>query len=207
MKQALTVGCGSRNGKVIIDTLLEKGYTVTNIGNSEHSQANNIKVSWDSLQITDIPRLFEIEGTLDFVFFNQNASSLNADCFDLSDLEMLEAWKLIKSWQHSYWISCQLPFLLIHKVKQHLNRQSKIGWMLSSTMIWDRNDVEKYPDYSSQKYFNYLSMKCFSKHYQTFGIMPDFSHGDSVDQTSKIIDTVCDQNVCNTIFQFKKTTE
>ena len=207
MKQALTVGCGTGNGKIIIDTLLQKGYSVTNIGNSDHTQANNIKVSWNSLQISDVPKLFDIDGHLDFVFFNQNASSLDSDRFDLSNMEMLEAWRLIKGWQHSYWISCQLPFLLVHKVKKNLNKQSKIGWMLSSTMIWNRDDVEKYPDYSSQKYFNYLSMKCFSKHYQTFGIMPDFSQVDSTQQMSKIINTVCDQNVSNTIFQFQKTTE
>lgn len=207
MKQALTVGCGTGNGKTIIDTLLQKGYTVTNIGNSEHDQVNNIKVSWSSLQISDVAKLFDIEGNLDFVFFNQNASSLDSDCFDFSNTEMLEAWRLIKNWQHSYWISCQLPFLLIHKVKQNLNNQSKIGWMLSSTMIWNRNDVEKYPDYSSQKYFNYLSMKCFSKHYQTFGIMPNFSQTNAAQQISKIINTVCDQDVNNTIFNFQKSTE
>jgi hypothetical protein len=207
VKQALTIGCGSKNGVAIIDTLLEKGYTVTNIGNSLHPKANNIQIDWDNLQITNLHKLLNISGVLDFVFFNQNSSSLELNAFDFSNIETLAVWKLLKNWQHSHWIACQMPFLLIHNLKHNLTNKSKIGWMLSSTMIWDQPGVENYPDYSSQKYFNYLAMKCFNTHYETFGVMPDFSMADSAQQTSKIIETVCDQNVNNMIFRFQKTME
>jgi hypothetical protein len=202
MKQALTIGCGSKNGKAIIDTLLEKGYNVTNMGATGHPEITNIKISWNDLHITNLQKLLKFEGNMDFVFFNQNASSLDSDAFDFSNTDTLATWKLIKNWQHSHWISCQMPFLLINCLKQNLTKQSKIGWMLSSTMIWDRPDVEKYPDYSSSKYFNYLAMNCFGNHYQTFGIMPDFSIPNSSDQMKTIITTVCDQTVNNRIFKF-----
>jgi hypothetical protein len=169
MKQALTIGCGSKNGSAIIDALLEKGYNVTNMGNSNHPGATNITISWNDLQITNLHKLLKIEGTVDFVFFNQNASSLDSDAFDLANSDTLDTWKLIKDWQHSYWISCQMPFLIVNHLRQHLTNQSKIGWMLSSTMFWDRQKVEKYPDYSSQKYFNYLAKGNRGKPHDIFG--------------------------------------
>jgi hypothetical protein len=202
MKQALTIGCGGGNGSVVIDTLLEKGYNVTNLGNNEHPGATNVQIAWTELQIANLHKLLKFEVPLDFIFFNQNASSLDSAAFDFSNTDTLTVWKLIKNWQHSYWISCQMPFLLLHNLKHNLTPQTKIGWMLSSNMIWNRPDVQKHPDYSSQKYFNYLAMNCFSKHYQTFGIMPDFSIPNAKNEMTKIIATVCNQDVDNTIFKF-----
>jgi hypothetical protein len=204
---AITVGCGSGNGKVIIDTLLQQGYHVTNIGSSRHDSAVNIEIDWANLQIPDLHKLCKFDHAVDFVFFNQNASSLDWQAFDFEHKQTLEIWKLLKNWQHSYWISCQLPFLLIYNLKKNLHAQSKLGWMLSDYMICDSTGADKFPDYSSQKYFNYLAMKCFSSHYQTFGIMPDFSMHNSMDKLQNIIELACNQTVTNTVFKFKEKME
>lgn len=203
MKQALTIGCGSSNSNIIVDTLVEQGYVVTNIGNSTHPKATNIQIQWNELQITNLHKLCKINGVLDFVFFNQNGSSLNHNNFDFSSLDTLGAWKLVKDWQQSHWISCQMPFLLLHTLKQNLTSSTKIGWMLSSTMRWDNSNATAYPDYSSQKYFNYLAMRCIGDHHQTFGIMPDFSKDDAHNKLKNIIKQVCTQDINNKLFNFE----
>jgi hypothetical protein len=202
MKQAITVGCGSTNGRIIVDMLLEKGYNVTNIGNSEHPNATNITIGWNELDIPTLHKLLKVKTNIDFIFFNQNASSINSEDFDLSKIETLEMWKLIKGWQHSYWISCQLPIMLLHNLKNFIGPDTKIGWMLSSYLMYDCPGVEKYPDYSSQKYFNYLAMKCFGKHYQTFGIMPNFADPTSKNKMTNIFTEVLDNPTNCKIFNF-----
>ena len=205
MKQALTVGCGSGNGKTIVDTLLANDYVVTNIGSSKHPDCDNILIEWQDLELADLHKIY-CPGScrIDFVFFNQNASSLETAAFD-PDQNNLQVWKLIKNWQHTHWISCQLPILLLHYLGKNLVASSKVGWMLSSMMCYDRPDTESYPDYSSQKYFNYLAMKCFSKHYQTFGIMPDFTLAGSERRLADILIQVCTRQVNAEIFKMYRT--
>lgn len=201
MKQALTVGCGGGVGSTIVDTLLQNGYSVTNIGATPNEKCKNISIQWHNLQINDLHKISRFGEKIDFIFFNQNGSSLDEDAFDPSNSDTLTNWKLIKDWQHSHWISCQMPFLLIHSLNKNLASQTKIGWMLSSTMFWDKEDSSQYPDYSSQKYFNYLAMKCFGKHYQTFGIMPDFNLPDSMEKLKNIIFQVCTESVNQRVFE------
>jgi hypothetical protein len=201
VKQALTIGCGSGNGATIIDTLLDKGYTVTNVGAKTHPGAHNIQVPWSEIQITNLHQIVKVSGQIDFVFFNQNGSSLCANDFDFANTDMLKSLKLVKDWQHSHWISCQMPFLLLHTIKRHLVPETKIGWMLSAMMVSDNLGVDKYPDYSSQKYFNYLAMRCVGKHYQAFGIIPDFSDPESKHQLRGVIEQICDQDVNCKLFE------
>jgi hypothetical protein len=202
MKNALTIGCGQGASSVIIDTLLEKNYSVTNIGSRGHPGCNNIQIQWNDLSITNLHKVYKCHDTLDFVFFNQNGSSLEIGAFDPAKHDTLETWKLIKDWQQTYWISCQMPFLLLHHLKENLQPTSKVGWMLSSTMQWDQANVEQYPDYSSQKYFNFLAMKCFGRYYQTFGIMPNFGQSNSQELTKKIMSEICDNPVNCSLFKF-----
>lgn len=200
MKQAITIGCGSGNSKIIVDTLLANNYTVTNIGSSKHPDCNNITVMWQDLDLVNLHTIYKPPAdTVDFVFFNQNASSLESAALAPGQ-EDLQVWKLLKNWQHSHWISCQLPILLLHYLAQNLHPKSKIGWMLSSMMCYDRADVESYPDYSSQKYFNFLVMKCFGQHYQTFGIMPDFTLPNSKRLLADIVSQVCARDLTAEIF-------
>jgi hypothetical protein len=201
MKQALTIGCGSGNGKIIVDTLLANDFAVTNIGSSQHPACTNIAIEWQDLDITNLHKIYQPGSChIDLVFFNQNASSLEISAFNPGQ-DNLQVWKLIKNWRHTHWISCQLPVLLLHYLSKNLASSSKVGWMLSSMMCHDRPDVESYPDYSSQKYFNYLAMKCFSEHYQTFGIMPDFTLAGSEHLLADIFVQVCNRQVDAEIFR------
>ena len=200
MKQALTVGCGSGTGSTIVDTLIEHEYSVINIGATANARCHNIEIQWRDLQISNLHKISRFDKKFDFVFFNQNGSSLDANAFDPSSSDTLGTWKLIKDWQHTHWISCQMPFLLLHNLRQNLNTDTKIGWMISSTMFWDQEDSAQYPDYSSQKYFNYLAMKCFGKHYQTFGIMPNFSQPDAIEKLKTIVAKICNEPVDGKIF-------
>jgi len=187
MKNALIIGGGSGKGAIIVDTLLENGFSVVNVGSSEHSSATNIKIAWDKLDIPFVQRNLKFNQLFDFIFFNQNSSTLKQEDFIIND-ETLTNWKLIKDWSHSHWISCQFPFLLLHTNSNNLHSNTKVGWMLSGYIRHDKPDVEKYPDYSSFKFFNLMQMRSFSSNnkFKTFGIYPDFSQGDG-DKTLKDI--------------------
>lgn len=201
MKQALTVGCGGGTSSAIVDTLIQNGYSVTNIGATANAKCKNIKIQWKDLQVSNLHKISRFNEQFDFVFFNQNGSSLDQVAFDPVNSDTLTTWKLIKDWQHTHWISCQMPFLLLNNLRKNLTPESKIGWMLSSTMFWDRENSDQFPDYSSQKYFNYLSMKCFGKHYQTFGIMPNFSAPGSIEKLKNIVTQVCTESVNCYVFK------
>lgn len=201
MKQALTVGCGGGAGSAIVDTLIQNGYSVTNIGATANATCKNIEIQWKDLQVSNLHKISRFNEQFDFVFFNQNGSSLDQTAFDPGNNDTLTTWKLIKDWQHTHWISCQMPFLLLNNLRKNLAPKSKIGWMLSSTMFWDQEDSDQFPDYSSQKYFNYLSMKCFGKHYQTFGIMPNFSAPGSIEKLKNIVTQVCTELVNCHVFK------
>lgn len=200
MKHALTVGCGGGTGSTITDTLIHNGYQVTNIGATTNAQCKNIIIQWNDLNVSNLHKITRFQQQFDFVFFNQNGSSLDQNAFDPTNNDTLTTWKLIKDWQQTHWISCQMPFLLLSNIKKNLTSNSKIGWMLSSTMFWDQDHSEQFPDYSSQKYFNYLSMKCFGKHYQTFGIMPNFSVPGAVEKLKDIIHQVCTESINCKVF-------
>lgn len=194
MKHALIVGGGSGNGAAIVDTLIDKGYSVVNIGQSSHPYAINIEINWKDLDIIQVHKLCKFENQFDFVFFNHNASSLNSKNFDPANQDTLKTWKLIKDWQHSHWLSCQMPYLIIHSIKKNLTEKSKIGWMLSTNMEWDRNGVEEFPDYSTNKFFNYMAMKCFSSAYQTFGIAPSFKKPNSRELLLDILNRILESD-------------
>lgn len=185
MRNAIVFGCGAKNGIPIIDALLSEGYLVTNIGSSsldKKKNVNNIKIKWKELDIAFIHKTFsKIEKNIDFIFFNQNSSALSSEHFVMKNHDILYIWQQIKNWSNSYWLSCQLPFLVINTLKNRLDKDSKIGWMLSSFIDYKTNNVEEFPDYSSFKFTNYLLMKNFhiNSNLKTFGIIPDFNKNSS----------------------------
>ena len=202
MKHALVIGGGSKKSQVIIDCLVDSDFQVINIGSSEHPRANNIRIEWSQLDIPTVHKLCKFQQQFDFVFFNQNSSSLNHTDYN-PDLPTLKTWRLIKDWTHSQWISCQLPFLIVHSLRKNLSKTSKIGWMLSSYIDYQSLDIEKFPDYSANKYQNYLQMIAFGQHYQTFGILPDFNRQDSMEILKTITKSIIDkENLDKTLYRF-----
>jgi hypothetical protein len=176
MKHAIVVGGGQGKGATIVNTLIENNYSVTNIGSSKHPVCNNITVDWKDIDIPFVQKHCKFDNPIDFIFFSHNASSLSEQNFSL-ETKTLETWRLIKDWTHSNWLSCQLPFLLVHTLRKNIHANTKIGWMLSEYIKHTATGTTKHPDYSSFKYFNYLQMQCFSEqnNFKTFGIYPDFN--------------------------------
>jgi len=176
MKHAVMIGGGSGKGAIITNALIENGYLVTNIGSSKHTKCDNITVDWKDIDIPFVQKHCKFNHPIDFIFFSQNASSLSKQNFSL-ETKTLETWRLVKEWTHSNWLSCQLPFLLVHTLKKNIHADTKIGWMLSGYIKHTATGNADHPDYSSFKYFNYLQMQCFSQqnNFKTFGIYPDFN--------------------------------
>ena len=189
MKQALLIGCGNQRGERIVNGCIEAGYSVTNIGSGASAipTVNNIKIKWTDLDIIKLHKiLVKINHKVDFIFFNQNASSLSNIDFT-QPKKTLDTWSLVKSWGHSYWLSCQLPYFLIKTLEKNLHHETIIGWMLSSYIDKNKQGVETHPDYSGNKYTNYMLMKNFNTKYQCFGINPEFEKGDKIQPLIKEI--------------------
>jgi hypothetical protein len=207
MKKALVIGGGSENGRAILDTLADNNFETINFGSSVYQQASvkTVPLDWRQVDIEFVHRNFsQFDGVFDFVFFNQNGSSLNARDFSIQHDDILETWRRIKDWNHSHWISCQMPFLVLHTIRKNLSTESKVGWMLSDLIDYRNPLSAEFADYSSNKYFNYLSMKSFAQanQFKTFGIYPTFSDSNSKDKLKHIINTVINNEVDGTEFKF-----
>jgi len=193
MKQALLIGCGNERGSYIIDACQEAGYNVTNIGSSQskNTSVKNIQINWKTLDLITLHKVLkEIDHKIDFIFFNQNASSLSNIDFT-QQKETIDTWGIVKSWGHSYWLSCQLPYFLIKTLETNLHSETIIGWMLSSFIDKDKKGVEEHPDYSGYKFTNYLLMKNFAKQFNCFGINPHFEKKDDI---KNLIKQICTNN-------------
>tara|TARA_R110001599_G_scaffold287531_1_gene490129 strand:+ start:1056 stop:1661 length:606 start_codon:yes stop_codon:yes gene_type:complete len=197
MKQALLIGCGNQKGERIVNGCIEAGYSVTNIGSGASTipTVNNIEIVWKELDIIRLHKiLVKIEHKIDFIFFNQNASSLSQENF-LESKITLDTWSLIKDWSKSYWLSCQLPYFLIKTLSTNLHSETIIGWMLSSYIDVTKKGVDNHPDYSGNKFTNYLIMKSFAKKFKCFGINPKFEKGDKI---TMLIKEIClNEKKCN----------
>ena len=207
MKQALIIGGGSKNSQIILSTLLDNDFEIVNFGASiyPHPQVTNVKIAWDQLDIEFVQRNFSVfNNTFDFVFFNQNGSSLSLADYRTDHDDILEVWRRIKDWDRSHWTSCQLPFLILHTIRKNLNAESKVGWMLSQYIDHTNPHSVDFADYSSFKYFNYLSMKSFGmmNQFQTFGIYPEFSDPDSKNKLQQIIAEIVNSNNIKDSYQF-----
>jgi len=197
MKQALLIGCGNERGSEIVLGCREAGYSITNIGSnpSTVSDVNNIKIEWNSLGIESLHKILkQIDHNIDFLFFNQNASSL-AEIDFTKTKKTLDNWGSIKGWSRSYWLSCQMPYFLIHTLGDHLDSNTNIGWMLSGYIDVKKTGVEDHPDYSGYKFTNYLIMKNFNKKFRCFGINPKFQ--DNKDIKTLVKEICLGKIICN----------
>lgn len=183
-KQALIVGGGSKFGLQFLNSLLDKDWHVNLISGSsivEHPKCNQIQVDWKNLKITDIEKFLNNLPVQSLIFFNQNSSALGSDnCYKVDSYTKLNLWKQEKDWNQAYFVSCILPFHIIHTLAERCTPETKIGWMLSSLILAHKSTHIQYSDYIGNKYFNYIMIKNFSVHHHSsfFGINPD-----SLDET------------------------
>ena len=82
-------------------------------------------------------------------------------------------------------------YFLIKTLETNLHHETIIGWMLSSYIDKNKEGVETHPDYSGNKYTNYMLMKNFNTKYQCFGINPEF---ETTDKIQPLIKEICSGN-------------
>jgi len=189
-KQCVILGGGSKLGADLTREFLDQGYRVRLItSNPSQWQKTDlldvVPVDWKTMNITDIGKIMSDLEPIDVLFFNQNSSALCQGSFSARSLQNL------RHWQQSYFVVCQLPFFLIHALKNKIHKDSKIGWMLS---ILIRHPIDReigHADYIGNKFTNACIMKSFSlqNHGNFFGMHPDgiIDDQDSVDKARNIV--------------------
>jgi hypothetical protein len=159
----------------------EQGHTVFCISSQPSDDPYTFTVDWKTVNAADIYKITKALPNLDLILFNQNSSSLNQNSFEstMSD-QTLMIWKQMDHWRQSYFVSCQLPFSLIHHLQSKISTDTRVIWMLSSMIVRHQSSTE-YADYIGNKYQNFLIMKNMAQNHTGcfFGIDPgDISGSD-----------------------------
>ena len=201
MKTALLIGCGSKFGLDLLKNLLDQNWTIYSIsGSIIDSQSDNLYqeiVDWKTVNVGTIEKFLKSCPQMNLIFFNQNSSALEKDYFTRNYYSTLELWKQEKTWSQSYFVSCILPFHIIHSLGNRCDINTKVVWMLS-TYIYSHTNIS-HADYIGNKYQNYLIMKNFSQTHPScfIGINPDaLSETGTTDNIKKLI-TVIDDALTN----------
>lgn len=175
-KNCLLIGCGSRFGLGVLNHLVKQGYTVYSISGSTlgNPAVKHLQVDWKTLTVAVLEKFLKDLPTLDLIFFNQNSSALSEKVFEPT-LVTVKLWQLEKDWAQSYFLSCIMPFHIVHTLKESCGKNTKVIWMLSPLVYNHIPEQVGFADYISNKYQNYLILKNFShKHSANFiGLNPD----------------------------------
>ena len=212
MKTALLIGCGSKFGLNLLRYLLAQDWTVYSISGStidlDCSRLHQKIVDWKSFSQADLEKFLKTCPAVDLVFFNQNSSALHPDYFAPNYYTTLELWKQEKTWNQCYFVSCILPFHIIHTLGNRCNTNTRVAWMLSS-YIYDHSDIG-HADYLGNKYQNYVLMKNFAQHHPAcfFGVNPDnLGTTDTEHNIRSLIDCVESANLNGQVIKFDGTTD
>lgn len=192
-KQALIIGGGSKFGLSMTNKLLTQDWIVNTISGSKianHKNLNQLTVNWKNVDVTVLQKYLQRLSNQNLIFFNQNASTLNIDDFKNKNFSVLDLWKQEKHWNQTYFVSCILPFHIIHSLDDRCGVDTRVAWMLSSLILKQDCNQMHYADYIGNKFQNYILMKNFSNNHSScfFGINPD-----------SIIETGTSENIDNFI--------
>jgi len=176
MKTALLIGCGSKFGLTLLHQLLDLGWQVYSVSGSDVAypgHLHHLTINWHTVTVADLEPFLRTVPDVDLVLFNQNASALAGANFSTDSYTTVELWRQEKTWAQSYFVSCILPFHVVHALGPRCSEKTKIAWMLSS-YIYKHLDISN-ADYVGNKYQNYLIMQNFSTNHPacSFGINPD----------------------------------
>lgn len=173
-KQCIILGGGSKLGASLTQSFLECNYQVRLVTGSASTWdsvpgVTVIPINWHTASIRDIAPIIANLTQVDVVFFNQNSSALGQQNFVLGTPQN------VSHWQQNYFVACQLPFFLVHAIKNKIHSQTKIGWMLSVLIRHPVDSQIDHADYIGNKFTNACIMKSFSKlnHGGFFGMHPD----------------------------------
>ena len=192
----LYIGTGKRFARDLVADRRARGHRVFCI--SSHEGLDTFCINWSTVTAADLHKIIRKLPNLDTVLFNQNASSLSAASFEADRYATLDLWRQADHWQQSYFVSCQLPFVMIHSLGSKINQHSRIAWTLSS-MITDHSHDQQYADYIAYKYQNYMIMKNFAHDHSgcffgidpgqiTEGIATDTDFATKIEQYNQLLD-------------------
>jgi NAD(P)-dependent dehydrogenase (short-subunit alcohol dehydrogenase family) len=169
----LFVGAGRGIGQKLKNHYLAQGHKIFHITSGVDHECDYVSVDWAQLRECDLQRWLARLPSIDLIFFNQNSSSLSSESFDTARSDVLATWKQIAHWKQSHYVSCQLPFQIIHSLADRLHDKSRVCWMLSGMVVQHKQNFG-YADYIANKFQNYLLMKNFSQHHPScfLGIDP-----------------------------------
>jgi hypothetical protein len=180
MKRALIFGGGSRLGAILSSALSDQGYIVDVITSSDfqYYNVNTIKVVWKTLDLNSLTILLnQLKiNNYDLIIFNQNSGKgpSRLDDFQVGDLGQFCP---IDEWSHSVWSDCQLSYYAVFRLKNLIQHNTKIVWLLSGVAnpFIPKNNLDRWVAYRSIKLTNYYIMKAFSENNPGifFGIDPD----------------------------------
>ncbi len=155
MNTALLFGCGSKWGASFATYLADQNVQIDLITSTglEYKNINNIKIDWHNISLKEILQPL-MKNTYDFIFFNHQSYGPGLDAFEddniLFDLDTY------------YNITCQIPFSTIKILKQSINEQTKICWVLTGLIDGNNPKFRIYPGYAITKSINYHIMLGFS---------------------------------------------
>lgn len=158
----LFLGAGQGFGQAFKQARKQAGQAIFEISSSQTSQNTHLPVDWSTVNEAYVHRFLTSLPQIDLVFFNQNGSSLSAMSFQDRSGSILDLWKQISHWRQTHFVSCQLPFQIIHTLGDRLDENSRVCFMLSSTVVRHGASLE-HADYIANKFQNYLLMKNFAK--------------------------------------------
>lgn len=161
MKHALLFGCGSNWGAEFTKYLADCDYQVTLITSSqfEYKNVKSHTIDWPSLTLNDIIN-FTINEKYNLIFFNHNMGGCPNEIHYAPNHEVP-----IDHWNNSIWIYNQLPYYTIHSLQNNIDKDTKIGWMLSGIIKTRDPEYFRYGGYASHKAMNFFIMQGFSRYF------------------------------------------
>jgi hypothetical protein len=158
-KRVLLFGGGSKWGFEFTKKLADSGYIVDLVTANEvnYPNVNNLKIDWLTSDENCIRSLVP-KIQYDLIFFNQNSGGgPGGNEFSPTADFPLEHWNL------HLWINCQLPYIVIKHLSSVINKETKIGWMLTGLIVGNDSNLYQYAGYASNKSTNLHIMRGFSQ--------------------------------------------
>lgn len=193
MNKVLLFGFGDKWGKHFISYLSKKGIQIDSVSSKELElpNVNNIKIDWFGLDRNKIKELIDPDTKYDLIFFNHNNGGAPSDHFLKPGNEID-----LGQWNYNYWISCQLPYVVIHHLSNSITENTKIGWMLTGLIIGSDKSLYQYAGYAGVKSTNLHIMRGFSQFHRGifFGLnpiwFPEEQWDKDAEQIFKVIDSL-----------------
>lgn len=163
--KALLIGAGSKWGGEFTNFLLSKNYKIDLVTGSNLEERLNLtihKINWKTFSSRDMDVLAGnlSQENYDLIFFNQNSQSYPNEQTFSPDRDIS-----IEDWSRGFWIDCQMPYYLIKKIKNKIQKDTKIGWMLTGLITSQQSEYWKYGGYTSNKNTNLHLMRNFSQYH------------------------------------------